>query len=377
MNQMPDQEHADALTADTVPKTSRQLILFTGGGSAGHVTPNLALIPHCQQHGWSAVYVGSHHGIEKELVTAANISYYGISSGKLRRYLSWKNVIDPIKIAWGTCQAIYLCRRLKPNIIFSKGGFVSFPVVVAGWLSRIPVVAHEADLTPGLANRLSFPFIKKLCISLNAAKQYYRTPQKCLVTGTPLREQLFAGDKQRGKQFCGFTNDKPTLLITGGGLGAEKINVTLRDSLPRLLPELNIIHLCGRGKVDPDIQLPGYQQFEYVQQEMADLYACADCVVSRAGANSLYELIALQKPHIVIPLGTAGSRGDQIENANYFQQLGLSRVLWESDLSAESLVNEIKQTLLDQTAIQAKLAAFALPASRDLIYDVIRQFAKP
>jgi UDP-N-acetylglucosamine--N-acetylmuramyl-(pentapeptide) pyrophosphoryl-undecaprenol N-acetylglucosamine transferase len=347
-------------------------ILFTGGGSAGHVTPNLALIKKFLTEGWQVVYVGSINGIEKEIIAKTAVPYYGILSGKLRRYFSWQNFIDPFKVIAGFFQAFFLCRQLKPAVVFSKGGFVAFPVVFAAWLNRIPVVAHESDLTPGLANRLSFPFAKVICLTFPESKKYFKNQKKWVVTGTPLREELFLGDANKGRALCRFSAAKKIILVYGGGLGANAINKAVRDLLPKLLVDYQVVHLCGKGKLDSHFDnLSGYIQFEYLHDELPDVMACADLVISRAGANSLYELLALQKLHILIPLSTAGSRGDQIDNAKYFASLGLSQVIFEEELTPEKLLEKIHWLADHQAVVAQALQQFKLPNSVQLIKELL------
>lgn len=350
-------------------------ILFTGGGSAGHVTPNIALIEKITSQGWQAIYVGSKHGIEKSLIGRLDIPYHSIATGKLRRYFSWQNFIDPFKILYGILQAATICYRQKPQVVFSKGGFVAFPVVIGAWLNRIPVIIHESDLTPGFANRLSFPFVKRICLTFDETKKFFPDQHKLVVTGTPIRPALFRGDAAKGRQFCGFSADKPILLIIGGGLGSDNVNSAIRHALPKLIPNFQIIHLCGKNKTDAQYNLTeNYRQFEYVNDELADLFACADLVISRAGANSIYELLALQKLNILIPLGKQASRGDQLANARYFKNVGLSEVIYEEELTDDKLITTINQTLQQKTIFQQKLAAFKLPDAVELIYQQLREF---
>lgn len=350
-------------------------IVFTGGGTAGHVTPNIALIQKLSQQGWQCEYIGSNQGIEKTLIEKINVPFYGIKSGKLRRYFSWQNFIDPFKILWGTIQSFFILGKIKPNLIFSKGGFVAFPVVFAAWLRRIPVIAHESDLTPGLATRLSYPFARHMCVTFDKAKNYFKKSDKVKVTGTPIRESLFQGDKNKGKLFCQFNNDKPCLLVVGGGLGSVAINKVVRAALPELLKTYNVIHLCGQGKVDQSLKYEGYKQFEYVYDEMPDLFALADLIISRSGANSVYEVLALAKPHIFIPLPLSASRGDQIQNANYFQELGISYVLKEEKLSEQILTEAV--ALVSQTKVSRteKIKALNFSSGTDNILALVNNFA--
>jgi UDP-N-acetylglucosamine--N-acetylmuramyl-(pentapeptide) pyrophosphoryl-undecaprenol N-acetylglucosamine transferase len=347
-------------------------IVFTGGGSAGHVTPNLALIERCQQANIPVAYMGSTDGIERGIVASTRIPYHAIATGKLRRYRSWRNLVDPFKIVWGIAQAFVKLGRLRPAVIFAKGGFVSFPVAVAARLRGIPLIVHESDMTPGLANRLCFPLAEVICVNDAKVKSLIKQQHKVMVTGTPLREQLLRGDRARGFAYCRFTEDKPTVLIMGGGLGADKINQTVRAALDRLLERFNVIHLCGKGKTDDSLaNVPGYRQFAYVSEELPDLLALADVVISRAGANAVYELLCLRKPHILIPL-VRGSRGDQVHNARHFAKLGVSHVLNEADMTPRSLIAEVEQVYADRAAVIQKLTDLNITPANQVIFDLLQ-----
>jgi UDP-N-acetylglucosamine--N-acetylmuramyl-(pentapeptide) pyrophosphoryl-undecaprenol N-acetylglucosamine transferase len=322
-------------------------IVMTGGGSAGHVTPNLALLPTLQAQGWSVEYIGSEKGVERSMVEAASIPYHSIRTGKLRRYFSWQNILDPFLVLAGIWQAYRLLRQIKPHVVFSKGGFVALPVVIGAWLARIPVVAHESDFSMGLANRLSLPFVNTLCVTFEAARAQFKNQAKVIVTGTPIRENLLQGDRNKGLAYCGFQADKPCLLVIGGSSGAQAINRCIRASLPFLLPSMQIVHICGAGKTDPALsQQSGYFQIEYAHAELADLLAASDVIISRAGANALYEFLVLAKLHILIPLPQLQSRGDQIQNARYFESLGASYVIAEEQLNPDAILKAI-QTVQD------------------------------
>lgn len=350
-------------------------IIFTGGGTAGHVTPNIALMQPLQNAGWEIFYIGSQNGIEKELITKKNIPYFAIATGKLRRYFSWQNFIDPFRVLFGILQALYYCYRINPSVVFSKGGFVALPVVFAAWLNRIPVIAHESDLTVGLANKLCFPFAKKICVTFPETKKYFKHPEKVVVTGTPIRAEFFAGDAAQGREICGFTADKPIILVFGGSLGADTINRNLRALLPKILQNFQIAHVCGAGKIDAQINFFGYKQFAYINEEFPHVMAAADLVISRAGANAIYELLALRKPHILLPLGAASSRGDQVLNAEYCKEQGFSEVILEAQLTPESLQQAICTVTKHRAEIIAKLNTFAVPDSINLIVNLIQQEA--
>ena len=316
-------------------------IILTGGGTAGHVTPNIALLPRLKELGYDIQYIGSYEGIEKKLIEEMQIPYYGISSGKLRRYFDLKNFSDPFKVLKGYTEARKLMKKLKPDIVFSKGGFVSVPVVMAANRAHIPVICHESDMTPGLANKLTAPFATKICCNFPETVKYLPA-DKAVLTGSPIRQELRNGDPEAARRFCGFTSDKPVLMIIGGSLGSANVNNAVREILPQLLPDFQVVHLCGKDKLDPSLNgTAGYVQFEYIKKELADLFALADVVVSRAGANAICELLDLRKPALLIPLGSNASRGDQILNAESFRSQGFCEVLTEDDLTSQRLLSTI------------------------------------
>lgn len=315
--------------------------MFTGGGTAGHVTVNLALIPRFQAEGWTTEYIGSHAGIEKQLVAdVPNVKYHAIATGKLRRYLDWNNVKDPFRVVQGVFQAYRAIKRSKPDVIFSKGGFVSVPVVLGAKLNRVPVVIHESDVTPGLANKIAIPFATKVCTTFEDTVQHL-PKNKAVHVGPVIREALNRGDAGRGRAWSGFTDRKPVLLVMGGSLGSRKINLAIRETLERLTKRYQIVHLCGKGQTDDAVKAPGYVQVEYVQDELPDILAMTDVVVSRAGANAIFEFLHLRKPMLLIPLTKAQSRGDQLLNAESFRKAGFCDVLQEESLTAEELAERI------------------------------------
>ena len=318
-------------------------IVLTGGGTAGHVTPNIALIPKLKEAGYDIEYIGSYDGIEKKLIADLNIPYHGISSGKLRRYFDPKNFSDPFKVIKGYFQASKLIKKIKPDVVFSKGGFVSVPVVLAAKRRGVPAIIHESDITPGLANKICIPCATKVCA--NFPETLNHLPQeKAVLTGSPIREELFSGNKIKGLDFCGFTSNKPVIMIIGGSLGSVAVNEHVRAILPKLLEKYQVVHLCGKGKVDKSLDnTPGYVQYEYIKQELADLFALSDIVISRAGANAICELNALKKPNLLIPLSANASRGDQILNARSFERQGFSMVLEEEEITESTLLNAIRE----------------------------------
>lgn len=324
-------------------------IILTGGGTAGHVTPNIALLPRLKELGYDIQYIGSYTGIEKELIEPFGIPYHGISSGKLRRYFSVQNFTDPFRVLKGFREAHKLIRQLKPDVIFSKGGFVSVPVVLAGKRCKVPVIIHESDMTPGLANKIAIPSAAKVCCNFPETLQ--SLPEgKAVLTGSPIRQELLSGNKIAAMDMCHFTSDKPVILVIGGSLGAVAVNNAVREALPELLKDFQIIHLCGKGKMDESLKdVEGYCQFEYIKNELRNLFALADIVISRAGANAICELLALHKPNLLIPLSANASRGDQILNARSFERQGFSLVLEEEQLTKETLLNAVKTLYENRT----------------------------
>ena len=351
-------------------------IVLTGGGTAGHVTPNIALIARLKEEGYKISYIGSYTGIEKTLIEEQGIPYYGISSGKLRRYFDLKNFTDPFRVLKGFGEARKLLKKLQPDIVFSKGGFVSVPVVVAAGRLKIPTIIHESDMTPGLANRLCIPSAVKVCCNFPETKSHL--PEgKAVVTGTPIRQELLSGDPQKGHDFTGFTSDKPVILIIGGSLGAQAVNTAVRNILPQLLPEFQVVHLCGKGKKDESLTgLTGYVQYEYIEKELADLFAMADIVISRAGANAICELQALKKPNLLIPLSANASRGDQILNARSFEKQGFSMVLEEEEITDQVLLDAVKKLFENRDTYRRAMEDAPGQDSIAVICNLIHQYQK-
>lgn len=329
-------------------------ILLTGGGTAGHVTPNLALVPLLKEDGYEICYIGTKKGIEREIIEKEGIPYFPISAGKLRRYFSFKNFVDPFKIAKGYFGAKKILKRERPNIVFSKGGFVTVPVVFAAKKCNIPVVLHESDYTPGLANRLAIPRANRVCVSFESTAKHI--PQgKCVVTGAPVRDSLLKGSRQQGLFLTGFTGEKPVLLIMGGSLGALAVNQAVDAVLDQLLQHFDIIHIRGKEHISPELaNKAGYVQYGYVSEELPDLFAAADLMLSRAGANAIFEILALSIPALLIPLPKESSRGDQILNAGYFEKKGYSLVLQQSDMTPQKLLESLLE--LERQAPQLKKA---------------------
>ncbi len=350
-------------------------IILTGGGTAGHVTPNIALIPRLRELGYDILYIGSYNGIEKELIEPFDIPYHGISSGKLRRYFSMQNFTDPFRVVKGFGEARKLIKDLKPDVIFSKGGFVSVPVVLAGKRCKVPVIIHESDMTPGLANKIAIPSATKVCCNFPETLDFL--PEgKAVLTGSPIRQELLSGNKIAAMDMCGFTADKPVILVIGGSLGSVIVNNAVRQSLPRLLENFQVIHLCGKGKTDDSLKdTRGYCQFEYIKNELRDIFALADIVISRAGANAICELLALRKPNLLIPLSAKASRGDQILNARSFERQGFSMVLEEEQLSEETLVCAVNDLYNSRGTFIDAMRDSSQQASIDTIISLIEEAA--
>ena len=343
-------------------------IVFTGGGTAGHVTPNLALLPLLKEHGYEVRYIGSYTGIEKTLVEQAGIPYDGISSGKLRRYFDWKNFTDPFRVLKGYGEARKLLKKYQPEIVFSKGGFVAVPVVMAAKHLHIPVIIHESDMTPGLANKLAIPSATRVCCNFSETMKYLPA-DKAIHTGCPIRAELLEGSKVAGQKLTGFTDEKPVLMIIGGSLGAVAVNNAVRAALPQLLDQFQVVHLCGKNNLDESLQgTPGYVQYEYMGEPLKDLFALADIVISRAGANAICELLALKKPNLLIPLGSAASRGDQILNAESYFKKGYSMLLPQDELTVERLVQDVRTLYANRTQYQETMA---LATDRDAVEKVV------
>lgn len=348
-------------------------IILTGGGTAGHVTPNIALLPRLKELQYDIHYIGSYNGIEKDLIEPFHIPYHGISSGKLRRYFSMKNFTDPFRVLKGFHEANKLIKTLKPDVIFSKGGFVSVPVVMAGKRNHVPTIIHESDITPGLANKLSMPSATKICC--NFPETLKNLPaDKAVLTGSPIRQELLTGDREAARKFCHFTSQKPVILVIGGSLGAAAVNQAVRNILPKLLESFQVIHLCGKGKLDESLtRVEGYAQFEYIQKELKDLFALADIVISRAGANAICELLALRKPNILIPLPANASRGDQILNARSFERQGFSIVLEEESLIDEILLDTVNRLYENRDTYTKAMSDSGMQNSIETIIDLIVQ----
>ncbi len=348
-------------------------IVLTGGGTAGHVTPNIALLPGLREMGFDISYIGSYEGIEKQLVEEEGIPYYGVATGKLRRYMDLKNLSDPFRVIKGIGEARCLIRKLDPDIVFSKGGFVAVPVILAAKSRKIPIIIHESDMTPGLANRICLPYATRICCNFPETAENL-PKEKAVVTGTPIRSELLNGEREKGFAFTGLSEEKPVLMVIGGSLGSVTVNNHVREILPELLKTRQVVHLCGKGNLDPSLEgLEGYRQYEYIKGELPDLFAMADTVISRAGANAICEISSLAKPNLLIPLSAAASRGDQILNAESFRKQGYSLVLQEEDMNAETLLAAIHELDEKKEALRTAMNSSSHVDSSAKILELIRE----
>jgi UDP-N-acetylglucosamine--N-acetylmuramyl-(pentapeptide) pyrophosphoryl-undecaprenol N-acetylglucosamine transferase len=346
-------------------------IVFTGGGTAGHVTPNIALI-EAYEGSAHMHYIGMKDSIEEDLLKNTPVTFYAITAGRLRRYMTLKHIGEPLKIIKGFFQSLQLLSKIKPDVVFSKGGFVAVPVVLAAWFKKIPVIAHESDMTPGLANRICLPFVKTLCVNFAEVKKYLKDGQRVHVTGTPVRQFLLKGQAKKGLAITGFEPQRKTILVIGGSLGSAVINEMLRKVLPELLKNYQVIHICGKGNLSPALKnIAYYYQVEFVKNELADLLALSDVVISRSGANMLCELLTLAKPHLLIPLSKKASRGDQIDNALYFEKKGVSLVLQEEFLNPESLLKKLEYLIDKQKELTEKIKALGMESSTQKVKDLM------
>ena len=353
-------------------------IILTGGGTAGHVTPNLALIPRLKADGWEIHYIGAANSAEEELICQVEgVAFHTVSVGKLRRYFDVKNFSDPFRVIQGIRQATDIIRRIRPNVVFSKGGFVSVPVVYGAKLNSVPVVSHESDMTPGLANKICLPFTVVQCCTFPEAVKYARG--KGVHTGSPIRPEILKGSKEGGLRRFGLNHNRPVLMVMGGSSGAQAINQVVWQCLPKLTENFQVLHLCGKGNLSPVLEgTDNYTQVEYLNedQEMADAYACADILVSRAGSNSLCEILAVRKPALLIPYPRDASRGDQILNAESFRAQGFSHVLQQEDMTPEALIKEIERLYHDRGALYEAMATEPTANGIDRVLQQIYKYAK-
>ncbi|HDM4435330.1 TPA: undecaprenyldiphospho-muramoylpentapeptide beta-N-acetylglucosaminyltransferase [Staphylococcus aureus] len=345
-------------------------IAFTGGGTVGHVSVNLSLIPTALSQGYEALYIGSKNGIEREMIESQlpEIKYYPISSGKLRRYISLENAKDVFKVLKGILDARKVLKKEKPDLLFSKGGFVSVPVVIAAKSLNIPTLIHESDLTPGLANKIALKFAKKIYTTFEETLNYL-PKEKADFIGATIREDLKNGNAYNGYQLTGFNENKKVLLVMGGSLGSKKLNSIIRENLDALLQQYQVIHLTGKGLKDAQVKKSGYIQYEFVKEDLTDLLAITDTVISRAGSNAIYEFLTLRIPMLLVPLGLDQSRGDQIDNANHFADKGYAKAIDEEQLTAQILLQELNEMEQERTRIINNMKSYEQSYTKEALFD--------
>ncbi len=350
-------------------------IVLTGGGTAGHVTPNLAIIPKLKEKGYCTAYIGTKDGMEKDIMACTDVPYHSISAGKLRRYLSIKNVTDPIKIIAGCIKAGCILKKLAPAAVFSKGGFVGVPVVMAAHRQGIPVILHESDYTPGLANRICIPRADKVCVAFEPTLE--QIPDgKGVCTGLPIRSELLEGERARGIKLCGLSGERPVLLIMGGSMGAKALNDAVDAALCDLTERFDVIHIRGKNNLKSGFLPCGYKQFEYVGCELPDLYAAADIMLSRAGATSVFEILALALPALLVPLPKASSRGDQILNAQYFESQGFAHVLQQEDITPDTLLGAIEKLYEQSEILRSRMKQENIKDAAEQVAQIIADAAR-
>lgn len=345
-------------------------IVLTGGGTAGHVLPHFAMLHLYKEAGWEILYIGS-AGIEKQLASNEGLRFREIRAGKLRRHLSFQNLLDIFWVLWGILQSLKIMHKERPQLVFSKGGYVSVPVAVAASLLKIPVITHESDLSPGLANRIITKFSKKiLCAFPETVKQL--PAQKGQWVGLPVRNDLHLGNKETGFELCHFWSDdpRPVILIMGGSQGATRINQAIEKTSSKILESFRLIHLTGKGKPTGLVK-DGYKEFEFVSDELKHLLAISDFVICRSGANTIFELLSLQIPMLMVPLEIA-SRGDQVENALFFAKNNWGLILRESTLSPEKLLESLDELRDKAPSIKTAMKKSPINNAADKIFQILK-----
>lgn len=351
-------------------------IILTGGGTTGHVSVNLALIPHLLREGWEVYYMGSKNGIEKDLVADLDgVNYISISTGKLRRFISLQNFLDIFKVLWGIIQSIFTIMKVRPSVVFSKGGFVSVPVLVGAWVNRVPAITHESDLTPGLANKLVQPFVKTVFTTFPETERYIKSGKGTFL-GPVIREDLKNGDREAAKKWLGIDNDKPVLLAMGGSLGAKYINDFIRDNLDKLTEKFNVVHACGKGALDNSITNSNYHQYEYIKENLKDIFALSDIVISRSGSNAIFEFLYYKIPMLLVPLSAAQSRGDQIDNAKSFEKNGFAIMAEEDKTSQKEMLEKIDDIFKASFEIKENMKKYEFDNTLEKIYQEILRIKK-
>ena len=349
-------------------------VVFTGGGTGGHIFPGIAVAEVFKKEtGIPIIWIGSNNGTDRSYVCGADIPFYGIPAGKLRRYFSFENLIDVFKIIGGFFASLIILLRLKPSFVFSKGGFVSVPPCAAARCLKIPVVTHECDFSPGLATKINTRFAAHIFVSYTKTTSFFpnAVQRKITVTGNPVRMRFYEANADAGKAFIQYTGDKPILFIQGGSLGALQINVLVEQTILFLAESFFVVHQTGaqhRAQGErikkrlqeerPDLSSQ-YKPFPFIVEQMPDVLAAADLVMSRAGANTIWEAAAAGKPMLLLPLEKGSSRGDQIENANFFTEQGAAITLSGKDTTPDMLCSILTRLLENPHELQAMAQASA------------------
>lgn len=346
-------------------------IILTGGGTAGHIMPNLALLPKLEKYFDKIYYLGEKNGMEAQILKDyKNVEFVDIPATKLIRKLTLKNLTVPFKLLCSINKTKKIIKEINPSVIFCKGGFVSVPVAIAGKKNKVPVISHESDLTMGLANKIILHYCDVMCLSFESTSNN----KKCVFTGSPIRNQVLNGQKENIlKSFNGFNPNLKTVLFFGGSLGSKKINDTVLNSINSLTEKYNILHITGKNNKTP-IKATNYYQVEFTSS-IEDFFDLCDIVVCRGGANSLFELLALKKPMIIIPLSKAQSRGDQIENAQYFEDKKYAKIIMEEKINKENLICTLDSVLKNKEKFIKNMSNANALRSNDRIVEIINNLS--
>ncbi len=353
-------------------------IVFTGGGTAGHVLPNFPLIDRFLSEGWTVSYVGSKDGIEKELIEKnfPQIKYYGVTCDKLRRYMTWRHFAMPFKLTYGFFETFFLLKKINPDVIFSKGGFVSVPVVLCGKLLKKKIIVHESDYSVGLANKISFPFVDLIAVSFDVSLYDSKYHKKMIQVGPLIRKSFL--EKKNIFDINFSDNQKKTLLVMGGSLGAKNINNTIYNNINNLVEQFNVIHICGKNNL-PNFDVEKYRGqyyiFEYLNEGISYLMSISDLIVSRAGVNSIWEILLMKKPAILIPLSAKNSRGDQIHNAKYFEKMNVVDVISDDELNFNILNEKIGLVLANSEKYSNAIEKMNLGLGDERLFEEIMKIA--
>lgn len=349
-------------------------ILLTGGGTAGHVMPHLALMSDFRKYFKDIVYVGSISGMEKDIIKKQkDITYHEIVTTKFVRRKIWKNLLIPFKLIKAIHQSKKIIKQEQPSVVFSKGGYVSLPVVIASKRCKVPVVAHESDLEMGLANKLSKPYAKVICTTFEKTSERCK---KAIWTGSPIRKDMIKS-KQEAMKNLDINTSLPILAITGGSLGSRFINNKIWDEIYNLTTEFYVLHLTGKNNINQKLlNIPNYKQIDFTM-DIGSVLSASDIIVSRAGSNTIFELAVMHKPMLLIPLPKGNSRGDQVDNAKYFNSQGFANFVTEEQLEKQTLKNHIMQTYKERNILISNLKKSGICPGNEKIIKIILQNTKP